>query len=68
MRGGNIYEAVCELAEWYAGSLRKFIYGGGGYEYSVVILPVMQTRGYMCSDIDSAVRQHSPMLSLFACL
>lgn len=30
MRGGNIYEAVCELAEWYAGSLRKFIYGGGG--------------------------------------
>lgn len=41
---------------------------GGGYEYSVVILPVMQTRGYMCPDIDSAVRQHSPMLSLFACL
>lgn len=41
---------------------------GGGYEYSIVILPVMQTRGYMCPDIDSAVRQHSPMLSLFACL
>lgn len=41
---------------------------GGGYECSIVILPVMQTRGYMCPDIDSAVRQHSPMLSLFAWL